>query len=167
MGAGSVAVATTAITAVGSLFASAISAYENIKRIDFEMAQLRVKRELATKIFELKKLELEKAEKRFERICKQLEGQLNSFKLGRKEYLERQKYWQGQSNRLLDALLKCNGNDAKFERLKNMWDTVQVKIENAARDENVMVLNFPNSAKQLFETHNAFIDHSTQQQIGL
>lgn len=171
MGAGSVTIATTAITSVGNLFTRAISAYENCKRIDFEMTQLRTKRELALKVAELKKLEqkleLEKSEKEFDRICKQLEGQLSSFKIDRQEYLKRQKHWQVQSDRILDAIINGGGDDAKLEKLKNMWETLQAKIENAARDENIAVLNFPNSAKQLFEAHNARMGFSVQQQIGL
>ena len=167
MGAGSVTIATTAITSVGNLFTRAISAYENCKRIDFEMTQLRTKRELALKVAELKKLELEKSEKEFDRICKQLEGQLSSFKIDRQEYLKRQKHWQVQSDRILDAIINGGGDASKLEKLKNMWETLQAKIENAARDENIAVLNFPNSAKQLFEAHNARMGCSVQQQIGL
>lgn len=167
MGAGSVTIATTAITSVGNLFTRAISAYENCKRIDFELTELRTKRELALKVAELKRLELEKSEKEFERICKQLEGQLSSFKLDRQSYLKRQKHWQVQSDRILDAIINGGGDDAKLEKLKNMWETCQSKIENAARDENIAVLNFPNSAKQLFEAHNGQIGSSTQQRIGL
>ena len=167
MGVVGTTVATTGITTLGNLFTRAISAYENCKRIDFEMAELRTKRELALKVVELKKRELRESEKEFNRICKQLDGQLSSFKVGRQDYLKRQKHLQQQTDRILEAILNGSGDDAKLERLKNMWETLMLKIEDAVREENKMVLDFPNSSKQLFETHNARISLSAHKQIGL
>ena len=171
MGVVGTSVATTCITTgmntLGNLFERAISAYENCKRIDFEMAKLRTKRELAFKVAELKKCELKESEKEFNRICKQLDGQLSAFKLKRQDYLKTQKYWQRQSDRILEAILNCSGDDAKLERLKNMWEKVTWQIENAAREENKAILDFPTSAKQLIERHNARISSSEHKQIGL
>ena len=69
--------------------------YENCKRIDFEMAELHTKRNLALKAFELKELELRGEKQKFDRICKQLDEQLSAFNVGRKDYLNRQKQPNG------------------------------------------------------------------------
>lgn len=169
MSAGEVEVASKAITSIANLFTRAISAYENCKRIDFEMAELHTKRNLALKAFELKELELRGEKQKFDRICKQLDEQLSAFKVGRKDYLNRQKHFQRQSDRILDKILKFRGggDDSQLEVLIRLWERAESEIERAARDENNVVLNFPNSAKHLLETHNARIGCSSRPQIGL
>lgn len=167
MKAGTVTAVTSAITSVSNLFDRAISAYENCKRIDFQMAELKAKRELAMKAVELKKREMEKSEKEFNRICKHLDEQLSSFRMGRKWYLTEQKHWLRQSDIILKEILNSRGDDPKIETLRSLWEKCQARLENAAREENIAVLNLPNSAQKLFETHNARVGCSMQQQIGL
>ena len=161
-----VQVATTAITAVGNLFTRAISAYENCKKMDVELAALRVKHEVASKYFELEKLKLQEERKNFDRICKQIETQLDTFKIDRSEYLKRQRHYQRQSDQILKAILNATADDAQLDRLRSLWEILQTKMENAAREENIAVLNFSASAKQLIDVNRPQISHGSQPQIN-
>ena len=67
----------------------------------------------------------------------------------------------------MKEILNSRGDDPKIETLRSLWEKCQARLENAAREENIAVLNLPNSAQKLFETHNARVGCSMQQQIGL
>lgn len=137
------------INCVVNLVSRAISAYENCKRLDVEMAELKAKRHIAEKTLDLKKFEIEKSYQQFERKCEKIEKFLAVIDRDRSMYLKNLSRWQKNSDEILSKILELKGDDAQLNRLKNMWEQIESMIANGAMVGIAAIPHVSNTAQTL------------------
>lgn len=114
----------------GDVVSRLASAYENCKRLDFEMAKLRTQHDLAAKAIQLKKEEIAAAERAFNRVCTMFEDQLkiewSKNELKHKADFDR---LSKMSNRLLDDVLRDDIDETRRDKMISLLESFEKKIE--------------------------------------
>ena len=129
------------------------SAYENCKRLDFEMAKLRTQYDLATKAIQLKREEIAAAERAFNRICTMFEDQLkiewSKNELKHKADFDR---LSSMANRLLDDVLRDDIDETRRDKMIALLESFEKKIEAEMVRANEGLMTLPSQISAFVES---------------